>query len=38
MIIRMLWSGKEEDGNARSVRKMKELTVKETETLTGKGK
>jgi len=34
----MLWNGSEDNGNVRSVRKMKTLTVKmETVTLTGKG-
>jgi hypothetical protein len=35
----MLWNGSEEDGDVRSVGKMKALTVKmETVTLTGKGR
>ena len=35
----ILWNGSEEDGNVRSVRKMKALTVKvETVTLIGKGR
>jgi hypothetical protein len=35
----MLWDGSEEDGNVRSVRKMKALTVKmEAATLIGKGR
>ena len=35
----MLWNDSEEDGDVRSVRKIKTLTVKiDTETLIGKGK
>jgi len=35
----MLWKGSEENGNIRSVRKMKALTVEvETVTLIGKGR
>jgi hypothetical protein len=35
----MLWNGSEEDGNVRTVQKMKALTVKmETVTVIGKGR